>query len=49
MIAQGVHDFATHVLPILEPRGYFNLVLEGKTLCDHLGLDCRESRYAAPA
>ena len=49
VIAEGLDDFATHVLPILEQRGYFNPVLEGETLRDHLGLDYRESRYAAPA
>jgi FMN-dependent oxidoreductase (nitrilotriacetate monooxygenase family) len=49
VIAEGLDDFATHVLPILERRGYFNPVLEGETLRDHLGLDYRESRYAAPA
>jgi FMN-dependent oxidoreductase (nitrilotriacetate monooxygenase family) len=48
VIAEGLDDFATHVLPILERRGYFNPVLEGETLRDHLGLDYRESRYAAP-
>ena len=49
VIAEGLDDFATHVLPILEQRGYFNPVLEGETLRDHLGLDYRESRYDAPA
>ena len=49
VIAEGLDDFATYVLPILERRGYFNPVLEGETLRDHLGLDYRESRYAAPA
>lgn len=49
VIAEGLDDFATHVLPILEQRGYFNPALEGETLRDHLGLDYRESRYAAPA
>ncbi|KQY22664.1 LLM class flavin-dependent oxidoreductase [Rhizobium sp. Root483D2] len=49
VIAEGLDDFATHVLPILERRGYFNPVLEGETLRDHLGLDYRESRYVAPA
>ncbi len=47
VIAEGLDDFATHVLPILERRGYFNPVLEGETLRDHLGLPYRESRYAA--
>ncbi len=48
VIAEGLDDFATHVLPILERRGYFNPALEGETLRDHLGLPYRESRYAAP-
>jgi FMN-dependent oxidoreductase (nitrilotriacetate monooxygenase family) len=49
VIAEGLDDFATHVLPILEQRGYFNPVLEGETLRNHLGLAFRESRYTAPA
>lgn len=49
VIAEGLDDFATHVLPILEQRGYFNPALEGATLRDHLGLEYRESRHAAPA
>lgn len=48
VIAEGLDDFATHVLPILEQRGYFNPALEGETLRAHLGLTFRESRYAAP-
>jgi hypothetical protein len=40
--------FAAHVLPILARRGYFDPVLKGETLRDHLGLPYRESRYAAP-
>ena len=49
VIAEGLDDFATHVLPILEQRGYFNPALKGATLRDHLGLEYRESRHAAPA
>lgn len=49
VIAEGLDDFATHVLPILERRGYFTPALEGATLRDRLGLEYRESRYAAPA
>ncbi|MDW5316961.1 LLM class flavin-dependent oxidoreductase [Rhizobium sp. PL01] len=49
VIAEGLDDFATHVLPILEQRGFFNPVLEGETLRDHLGLPFRESRYTAQA
>ena len=47
VIAEGFEDFSTHVLPLLEARGYFNPVLQGRTLRDHLGLPYRESRYAA--
>ncbi|KRD72236.1 LLM class flavin-dependent oxidoreductase [Ensifer sp. Root278] len=49
VIAEGLADFAEHVLPLLERRGYFKRELEGETLRDHLGLSYRESRYAAPA
>ncbi|MBW0370756.1 LLM class flavin-dependent oxidoreductase [Ensifer adhaerens] len=49
VIAEGLADFAAHVLPILERRGYFKPRLEGETLRDHLRLSYRESRYAAPA
>ncbi len=49
VIAEGLEDFVIHVLPILQQRGYFNPVLEGETLRDHLGLDYRESRYTAKA
>jgi FMN-dependent oxidoreductase (nitrilotriacetate monooxygenase family) len=49
VIAQGFDDFAEHVLPILERRGYFDPVVRGETLRDHLGLPFRESRYAAAA
>lgn len=48
VIAQGFEDFAKYVLPILEQRGYFDPVLKGETLRDHLGLPYRESRYAPP-
>lgn len=46
VIAEGLEDFASQVLPILESRGYFNPSLQGETLRDHLGLPYRESRYA---
>lgn len=49
VIAEGFDDFAAHVLPILEARGYFNPNLDGTTLRDHLGLPYRESRYAVAA
>lgn len=45
VIAEGFDDFAKYVLPILEKRGYFDPVLKGETLRDHLGLPFRESRY----
>lgn len=48
VIAEGLDDFAAHVFPVLEKRGYFNPVAEGETLRDHLGLAYRESRHAAP-
>jgi FMN-dependent oxidoreductase (nitrilotriacetate monooxygenase family) len=48
VIAEGLADFAEHVLPLLERRGYFKRELVGETLRDHLGLPYRESRYAAP-
>ncbi|WP_043619668.1 LLM class flavin-dependent oxidoreductase [Ensifer sp. ZNC0028] len=48
VIAEGLADFAAHVLPILEGKGYFKRDLEGETLRDHLGLPYRESRYAEP-
>jgi alkanesulfonate monooxygenase SsuD/methylene tetrahydromethanopterin reductase-like flavin-dependent oxidoreductase (luciferase family) len=47
VIAEGFDDFVKHVLPLLESRGYFDPVLKGETLRDHLGLPYRESRYAA--
>jgi FMN-dependent oxidoreductase (nitrilotriacetate monooxygenase family) len=47
VIAEGFDDFSRYVLPILETRGYFDPVLRGETLRDHLGLPFRESRYAA--
>ena len=49
VIAEGLDDFVSHVLPILTERGYFNPQLSGETLRDHLGLPYRESRYAAAA
>jgi FMN-dependent oxidoreductase (nitrilotriacetate monooxygenase family) len=49
VIAEGFDDFSRHVLPILERRGYFDPVLKGETLRDHLGLPFRESRYATDA
>lgn len=49
VIAEGLDDFAAHVLPLLTERGYFNPVLEGETLRDHLGLPYRKSRYVTDA
>lgn len=47
VITEGLDDFTTHVLPVLEARGYFDRNLHGDTLRDHLGLPFRESRYTA--
>ncbi len=47
VVGEGFDDFARYVLPILTSRGYFDPVLKGDTLRDHLGLPFRESRYAA--
>jgi FMN-dependent oxidoreductase (nitrilotriacetate monooxygenase family) len=47
VIAEGFADFARYVLPILETSGYFDPVLRGETLRDHLGLPFRESCHAA--
>jgi FMN-dependent oxidoreductase (nitrilotriacetate monooxygenase family) len=46
VIAEGLDDFVSHVIPILEERGVFERTLTGRTLRDHLGLPFRESRYA---
>lgn len=43
---QGLDDFDSHVLPILEQRGRHSRDQIGDTLRDHLGLPFRESRYA---
>lgn len=47
VITEGLDDFVTHVLPVLEARGYYDRVVQGDTLRDHLGLPFRESRYKA--
>ncbi|MNE23583.1 putative monooxygenase MoxC [compost metagenome] len=49
VIAEGLDDFTSHVLPILEERGYFAPQLPGHTLRQNLGLPYRESVYAAGA
>lgn len=43
--AEGLNDFIAFVLPELEKRGYYDRVLPGKTLRDHLGLPRKKSRY----
>ncbi|WP_062788005.1 LLM class flavin-dependent oxidoreductase [Aquitalea pelogenes] len=45
VVAEGLDDFITHVLPVLEKSGRFNRQLDGRTLRDHLGLPRKESRY----
>lgn len=47
--AEGLQDFITHVIPVLEARGRYQRELTGSTLRDHLGLPRKESRYAAGA
>ncbi|MGS0977890.1 LLM class flavin-dependent oxidoreductase [Burkholderia glumae] len=49
VVGFGLDDMIRHVLPVLAARGYFDPVLRGATLRDHLGLPYRESRYAAAA
>lgn len=50
VLAQGLDDFVTHVIPVLEARGRYERTLPGATLRDHLGLPRKASRYAvAPA
>ncbi len=44
---EGLDDFVTLVLPLLEARGYHRSVLEGQTLRDHLGLPRKASRHSA--
>lgn len=46
VIAEGLDDFARHVIPELEKRGRYRSDLPGATLRDHLGLPRRESRNA---
>lgn len=47
VLAQGLDDFVTHVIPVLEARGRYERTLPGATLRDHLGLPRKASRYAA--
>lgn len=49
VVAEGLDDFITHVLPVLEKSGRFQRQLDGRTLRDHLGLPRKESRYQQAA
>ncbi len=49
VLAQGLDDFVTHVIPVLEARGRYERTLPGATLRDHLGLPRKASRYATAA
>ncbi len=46
VLSQGLDDFITHVIPVLEARGRYQRTLPGRTLRDHLGLPRKASRYA---
>ncbi|KQO19260.1 LLM class flavin-dependent oxidoreductase [Acidovorax sp. Leaf78] len=46
VLSQGLDDFITHVIPVLEARGRYQRTLPGHTLRDHLGLQRKASRYA---
>ena len=46
VLSQGLDDFITHVIPVLEARGRYQRTLPGSTLRDHLGLPRKASRYA---
>ncbi|KQO20303.1 monooxygenase [Acidovorax sp. Leaf76] len=46
VLSQGLDDFFTHVIPVLEARGRYQRTLPGHTLRDHLGLQRKASRYA---
>lgn len=49
VVAEGLDDFITHVLPVLEKSGRFQRQLDGRTLRDHLGLPRKQSRYQQTA
>lgn len=49
VISEGLDDFITHVLPVLEARGRYERTLPGTTLREHLGLPRKASRHAQPA
>jgi FMN-dependent oxidoreductase (nitrilotriacetate monooxygenase family) len=46
VLAQGLDDFITFVIPALEARGRYTRTLPGTTLRDHLGLPRKPSSYA---
>lgn len=46
VLSQGLDDFITHVIPVLEARGRYQRTLQDNTLRDHLGLPRKASRYA---
>lgn len=48
VIREGLADFIALVLPILQDKGYFNPVLQGRTLRENLGLPYKASRHATP-
>ena len=47
VLGQGLDDFISFVIPVLQARGRFQRTLTGRTLRDHLGLPRKASRYAA--
>ncbi|MBA4707267.1 LLM class flavin-dependent oxidoreductase [Aquitalea aquatica] len=49
VVAEGLDDFITHVLPVLEANGRFKRQLDGRTLRDHLGLPRKQNRYQQTA
>lgn len=48
VVAEGLDDFISLVLPVLKDRGYFDGELSGSTLRENLGLPFKTSRYAQP-
>ncbi len=46
---EGLDDFVTQVLPILQARGYHQRELQGQTLREHLGLPYKASRHSTDA
>lgn len=49
VIAEGLEDFITLVLPVLKERGYFDGELKSDTLRGNLGLPFKASRHSLPA